>query len=94
MLGEATLDALGTFLGEAIRVPIQFAALQMLRGKQDEKNASIGMRKCRRMRDEGRAWPDRSCESGDRRGPARGRVFWRSRSVDNKRVRARKRRSC
>src|SRR5690349_18748704 len=25
------------------------------RGKQDEKSASIGMRKCRRMRDEGRA---------------------------------------
>ena len=90
MLGEATLDALGTFLGEAIRVPIQFAALQMLRGKQDERNASIGMRMFAN-RDEGRAWPDRSCESGDRRGPARGRVFWRSRSVDNKRVRARKR---
>jgi ATP-dependent DNA ligase len=27
----------------------------MLRGKQDEKRASIGMRKCRRMRDGGRA---------------------------------------
>ena len=27
----------------------------LLRGKQDEKSASIGMRKCRRMRDEGRA---------------------------------------
>jgi len=27
----------------------------MLRGKQDEKSASIRMRKCRRMRDEGRA---------------------------------------
>src|SRR5438552_18977352 len=27
----------------------------VLRGKQDEKSASIGMRKCRRMRDEGRA---------------------------------------
>src|SRR5260370_11934274 len=29
MLGEATLDVLGTFLDEAIRVPIQFAALQL-----------------------------------------------------------------
>ena len=29
--------------------------LSLLRGKQDEKSASIGMRKCRRMRDEGRA---------------------------------------
>jgi hypothetical protein len=29
MLGEATLDALGTFLGEAIRFPIQIAALQL-----------------------------------------------------------------
>jgi hypothetical protein len=29
MLGEATLGALGTFLGEAIRVPIQIAALSM-----------------------------------------------------------------
>src|SRR5438477_11433215 len=29
MLGEATLDVLGTFLGEAIRVPIQFAALHL-----------------------------------------------------------------
>ena len=27
----------------------------LLRGKQDEKSPSIGMRKCRRMRDEGRA---------------------------------------
>ena len=27
MLGEATLDVLGTFLGEAIRFPIQIAAL-------------------------------------------------------------------
>jgi hypothetical protein len=27
----------------------------MLRGKQDEKSTSIRMRKCRRMRDEGRA---------------------------------------
>jgi hypothetical protein len=31
---------------------IKLAAL--LRGKQDEKSASIRMRKCRRMRDEGR----------------------------------------
>ena len=30
MLGEATLDALGTFLGEAIRIPILFAAQQSL----------------------------------------------------------------
>jgi hypothetical protein len=29
MLGEATLDALGTFLGEAIRGLIQIAALQV-----------------------------------------------------------------
>jgi hypothetical protein len=29
MLGEATLDALGTFLGEAIRLLIQIAALQL-----------------------------------------------------------------
>jgi len=28
---------------------------RLLRGKQDEKSASIEMRKCRRMRDEGRA---------------------------------------
>jgi hypothetical protein len=28
---------------------------RVLRGKQDEKSASIRMRKCRRMRDEGRA---------------------------------------
>ena len=28
MLGEATLDVSGTFLGEAIRLPIQIAALQ------------------------------------------------------------------
>ncbi len=28
MLGEATLDALGTFLGEAIRLFILFAAQQ------------------------------------------------------------------
>jgi hypothetical protein len=28
MLGEATLDVLGTFLDEAIRFPIQIAALQ------------------------------------------------------------------
>jgi hypothetical protein len=27
MLGEATLDVSGTFLGEAIRLPIQIAAL-------------------------------------------------------------------
>ena len=27
-LGEATLDVLGTFPGEAIRFPIQIAALQ------------------------------------------------------------------
>jgi hypothetical protein len=27
----------------------------MLRGKQDENSTSIRMRKCRRMRDEGRA---------------------------------------
>jgi hypothetical protein len=30
-------------------------AAGVLRGKQDEKSASIRMRKCRRMRDEGRA---------------------------------------
>jgi hypothetical protein len=29
MLGEATLDALGTFLGEAIRLLILFAAQQI-----------------------------------------------------------------
>ena len=29
MLGEATLDVSGTFLGEAIRFPIQIAALQV-----------------------------------------------------------------
>jgi hypothetical protein len=29
MLGEATLGALGAFLGEVIRVPIQIAALYM-----------------------------------------------------------------
>jgi hypothetical protein len=29
MLGEATLDALGTFLGEAIRLLIPFAAQQI-----------------------------------------------------------------
>jgi len=28
---------------------------RLLRGEQDEKSASIGMRKCGRMRDEGRA---------------------------------------
>jgi hypothetical protein len=28
----------------------------LLRGKQDENSTSIGMRKCRRMRDEGRAY--------------------------------------
>jgi hypothetical protein len=28
---------------------------RLLRGKQDEKSTSIRMRKCRRMRDEGRA---------------------------------------
>jgi hypothetical protein len=28
MLGEATLDVSGTFSGEAIRLPIQIAALQ------------------------------------------------------------------
>jgi hypothetical protein len=28
MLGEATLDVSGTFAGEAIRLPIQIAALQ------------------------------------------------------------------
>jgi hypothetical protein len=27
----------------------------VLSGKQDEKSTSIGMRECRRMRDEGRA---------------------------------------
>ena len=31
MLGEATLDALGTFLGEAIRLLILFAAQQVSR---------------------------------------------------------------
>ena len=30
MLGEATLDALGTFLGEAIRLLILFAAQQLV----------------------------------------------------------------
>jgi hypothetical protein len=30
----------------------------VVRGKQDENSASIGVRKCRRMRDERRAPPD------------------------------------
>jgi hypothetical protein len=30
----------------------------VVRGKQDENSASIGVRKCRRMRDERRAQPD------------------------------------
>src|ERR1700719_3364634 len=58
---------------------------RVLSCKQNEKRTSIRMREWRRMRAEWRVWPDRSCESGDRRGPARGRVFWRSRSVDRKR---------
>jgi hypothetical protein len=38
-------------------VPFQLAPnrRRVLRGKQDEKSASIRMRKCRRMRDEGGA---------------------------------------
>src|SRR5262249_21119596 len=48
-------------------------------GNQDEH--------CLRRRDEREGVaPNRRRESGDRRGSARGRVFWQSRSADRKRV--------
>jgi len=41
--------------GTVIVARLLMAPYWVLRGKQDEKSASIRMRKCRRMRDEGRA---------------------------------------
>ena len=61
--GVANLATGGADLAEAVvsleqateLVPVSPWFRAMLRGEQDEKSASIGMRKCGRMRDEGRA---------------------------------------
>jgi hypothetical protein len=58
----------------------------MLRGEQDAKRASIRMSTVAGGVTKGGRSPDRRRESGDRRGSARGRVFWQSRSADRKRV--------